>query len=33
MTVVGGTNYKQFNFETISACRRNCKEYSSGYTQ
>jgi len=23
MTVVGGNNYKQCNFENISACRRN----------
>jgi len=30
MTVVGG-NYKQYNFENISACRRNYKENSSGY--
>jgi len=26
----GNTNYKQCNFENISACRRNCKENSSG---
>src|SRR6218665_1530237 len=29
MTVVGGNNYKQWNFEDISACRRNFKENSS----
>src|SRR6218665_3509 len=29
MTVVGGNNYKQCNFEDISACRRNFKENSS----
>jgi len=33
MTVVGGNNYKQCNFENISACRRNYKENSSGYSQ
>jgi len=33
MTVVEGNNYKQCNFENSSACRRNYKENSSGYTQ
>jgi len=32
-TVVGGNNYKQCNFENISACRRNYKENSSVYAQ
>ena len=33
MIVVGGNNYKQCNFENISACRRNYKENSNGYTE
>ena len=33
MTVVGGNNYKQCNFENIPAFRRNHKETSSDYTQ
>ena len=32
MNVVEGNNYKQCNFENISACRQNYTENSSGYT-